>query len=212
MVAADAPGNLYQKRPVFEKLSSWTGPRGAGSTGGGNRMDPWSHFDLQQLLETDGTDPCAAGAARVARPVCTRPAPGLAIFACPGALSSMWPARRASALGSQVATHYEGAGGSHRQAVAPVELEGDGHALRGGLEDCRDRCETGGRLGVGASGLEAAAGHRHQRGFAFQRPALPDACLRPHSATLGLDRGEPGCGGRWPSSAPGGSGSRIPGI
>jgi hypothetical protein len=128
-VGTDAVGKLYQKRPAFEKSPSWAGARGTGSTGGRDRADAGSSFDVQPLLATNAADSWATSGAGVARPVCPRPAVGPAVRAGARALSSVWSTDRASPVGSQMATHHEGALASHRQAVAAVELEGDGRAL-----------------------------------------------------------------------------------
>lgn len=72
---------------------------------------------------------------------------GPALCARAGALLRLWPSRGTSPLGSEVATDHERARTIDRLVCPPVELEGDGGALAGGLEDRRKNDQKCGRLG-----------------------------------------------------------------
>ena len=85
---------------------------------------------------------------RMARPVDSGSAAGLAVCASPGERCGLWPTRRVPAVGAQMAAHHEDLGRGDRPVVATVDVEGNGRTLRGGSED-RD----GGVKRAGAWGL-----------------------------------------------------------
>src|SRR6266853_782250 len=150
---ADAPGELYQKGAAPE---SPPGPRGPGRrrpSGGGGRVDGRAAVEMRELLAEERQGSLAATRAGLAGPEGSRPGAGAALRAASGSMPTMRATRGRGSLGGSMATDHPIALVGDCTALQDALVEGDGAALRGGLEDGRFGGEEGGGVGVGASGV-----------------------------------------------------------